>query len=133
MDEVRKQWDLARDDDLLDEDDEIIPIVQLAEIKLTLDSGTCLMTKQEFRTLMDSGANINRFSSHFAHMLEDIEEINPVPLGMTVFGGEPQCITQRGYFPLALTCGTTFEFLCTFTLRLQTLSFLQRQLCFQQN
>ena len=42
-------------------------------------------------------------------MLEDITEIEAIPLGIALGEKDSQHITKRGYLPLSLTCGTTIR------------------------
>ena len=84
LDDIRERWDLNEKDELLDGDGDIVRYE--AEVKLTSSSGQRCPSKKELKTLIDGGANISLCSLTFAHMLEDIENITPIPLGVAVKG-----------------------------------------------
>ena len=84
MDDIRERWDLNEKDELLDGDGDIVRYE--AEVKLTSSSGQRCPNRNKLKTLINGGANISLCSMKFAHMLEDIEDITPIPLGAAIKG-----------------------------------------------
>ena len=103
MDELQAQWDLGSDDLLLGDDEDVVRYE--AEVKLASTHGERSLDQEKLRALIDSGANIGLCGMDFAHMLEDIADIDAIPLGIALGKKDGERITKRGYLPLPLNCG----------------------------
>ena len=66
-----------------------------AEVKLASTHGKRYLDQDKLRALIDSGANIGLCGMDFAHMLEDITDIEAIPLGIAL-GKRTVSILQNG-------------------------------------
>ena len=85
------------------EDDSVVRMSELTQV--TLGQKTCGVKDSSTPSpsaMADGGVNI--ILTAFEDLLDEVETIAPVPLGVTV-SGNPQFIKRRGYLPIVLNDG----------------------------
>ena len=100
---LKKLRDLDEDFYEPPEDDSVVRMSELTQVTLGHDTcGVKDSSKPSPSAMAYGGANI--ILTAFEELLDEVETIAPIPLGVAV-SGTPQFITRRGYLPITLDDG----------------------------